>query len=40
MKKVYSFFPGPVGLSSMVWSRYLKWELSAKHLENACNVTV
>lgn len=38
MKKVDSLLPGPVGLSA--WSHCLKWELSAQHLADVCNVTV
>jgi len=40
MKKVDSLLPGPVGLSSMVWSHCLKWELSAWHLADVCDITV
>lgn len=32
MKKVDSLLPGPVGLSSTVWSHCLTWESSAWHL--------
>lgn len=40
MKKVDSLLPGPVGLSSTVWSHCLKWELSGWHLTDVCNTTV
>lgn len=39
MKKVGSLLPGPVGLSSMVWSHCHKWELSAWHLTDIWNAT-
>lgn len=32
MKKVDSLLPGPVGLSSTLWSHCLTWELSSWHL--------